>query len=75
MIDVFSDPHSDHNDADIHNGDDINDDDDDYLDNIAIAALKPKHKRIRRKELTEKEAEEFNQILKKPNLKAKDFIK
>lgn len=75
VIDVFPDGHSDHGDADIHNADEDNDEDDDYLDDIAIAALKPKRKRIRRKEITEQEAEAFSQILKKPNLKVKDFVK
>lgn len=72
IIDIHND------DIDLHNDDDEveEDDDDEYLDKIAIAALKPvKMKRIRRKEITEEEAEEFNQVLRKSNLKVKDFVK
>lgn len=79
VIDVYPDS-SENNDLDMHNDDvDPNDDeeddtDDEYLDKIA--SLKTvKRKRIKRKEMTEEEAEEFNQVLKKSNLKVKDFVK
>lgn len=75
VIDAFPDSHSDNNDADIQNDVDDNDEDNDYLDVIAIEELKPKRKRITKKEITDQQAEEFNQILKKPNLKVKDFVK
>ncbi|CAH0592439.1 unnamed protein product [Chrysodeixis includens] len=58
--------------------DDENDDDDDdeFLEDVAIATLKSrKYKRIKKKEITEQEAEEFNQILRKANLSVKDLIK
>ncbi|KAJ8736375.1 hypothetical protein PYW08_007031 [Mythimna loreyi] len=74
VIDVFHDSHSDHDDTDNPNADEDNDDED-YLDDIAIAELKPKRKRVKRKDITEQEAEEFRQVLKKPNLKVKDFVK
>ncbi|CAB3239980.1 unnamed protein product [Arctia plantaginis] len=83
VIDAYPDS-SENNDLDIQNDDvdlepnedEEDDTDDEYLDKIAIAALKPvKRKRIKRKEITEEEAEEFNQVLKKSNLKVKDFVK
>lgn len=71
MIDIFPDRQSADDEVDMHN-----DDDDDYLDDIAIASLKPvKRHRKKRKEMTEKETEEFNNVLKKPCLKVKDFVK
>ncbi|XP_075972574.1 uncharacterized protein LOC142974257 [Anticarsia gemmatalis] len=67
-------------DVDHHNNDDDDDEDDDtdddFFENVAIAALKDvKMKQMRKKDITEEEAEEFNKVLKKPNLKVKDFVK
>lgn len=67
-----------HNDGlDIQMGNDDDDDDDyEFLDKIALAALKSvKGKRIKQKKITQEEAKQFNELLKKPDLKVKDFIK
>ncbi|XP_047023687.1 zinc finger protein 391-like [Helicoverpa zea] len=77
VIDAFPDSNDEHDDIDIHNVDVKNDDDDeDYLDDIAIAALKPiKTKRITRREVTEQDTEKLNQVLRKSYSKVKDFVK
>lgn len=52
------------------------DDDDDYLDDIAIASLKNiTKKNSKKKVIIEKDSEEFKEILKQSNLKVKDFVK
>ncbi|KAJ0182533.1 hypothetical protein K1T71_001902 [Dendrolimus kikuchii] len=54
----------------------VEEDDDDYLDDIAIASLKEmKRKKVKKKELTDKDFEQFNELLKRNNLKVKDFVK
>ncbi|KAG6440546.1 hypothetical protein O3G_MSEX001327 [Manduca sexta] len=62
-------------DDNLHDGENVNDDeDDDYLDNIAIASLKTVEKQIIKKP-SEIETAQFKDILRKPNLKVKDFVK
>lgn len=54
----------------------IEEDNDDYLDDIAISSLKEmKKKKVKKKELPEEHAEQFNNLLKRSNLKVKDFVK
>lgn len=67
----------DDNEEDDDEEDDENDDEDDeFLEDVAIATLKSrKYKRIKKKDITEQEAEEFNQILRKANLTVRDLIK
>ncbi|PZC79144.1 hypothetical protein B5X24_HaOG216834 [Helicoverpa armigera] len=77
VIDAFPDSNDEHDDIDIHNVDvKADDDDEDYLDDIAIAALKPiKTKRITRREVTEQDTEKLNQVLRKSYSKVKDYVK
>ncbi|CAK1602017.1 unnamed protein product [Parnassius mnemosyne] len=58
----------------VDTGDDF--DDGDSLDDVSIASLKKmKKKRLKRKPLTEEEANEFQKVLQSSNFKVKDIVK